>query len=124
MDRKWTEKTLEAGDVWDKEEPIEGKFVKTETNVGPNGSNMYTIETDKGEMKVWGSTVLDDKLLGVIPNTYVKIEYEGKLRGKKGNEYHSYKVFIDLDSMPQDEPDPQMPPDFLSDRLDDDEPDK
>lgn len=93
--RNWKEVTLESSDVWDKQQPIEGKFVKVETEIGPNKSNMYTIKTDDGEIKVWGSTVLDDKLMGVPEGSYVKIEYEGKLKSKKGAEYHSYKVFID-----------------------------
>lgn len=91
-------------DVWDKSEILEGKFSKVEQDVGPNKSKMYTIETDKGEVKVWGSTVLDDKLIGVSQGTYVKIEYEGKMKSKKGAEYHSYKVFIDLDSVSQEPP--------------------
>lgn len=102
--RKWKEVTLESGDVWDKKEPIEGKLVKTETEVGPNKSKMYTFDTDDGQVKVWGSTVLDDKLMGVPQGTYVKVEYEGKLKSKKGAEYHSYKVFIDTASMPDDLP--------------------
>jgi hypothetical protein len=100
MTRNWKEVTLEDGTVWDKEKPLEGKFVKVETDIGPNKSKMYTIKTEKEEVKVWGSTVLDDKLMGVPQGTYVKIEYEGKLKSKKGTEYHSYKVFIDEDSKP------------------------
>src|SRR3990167_11148253 len=100
-DRKWVEKTLENSEVWNKEKPIEGSLVKTESEIGPNKSKMYTIKTQDGEVKVWGSTVLDDKLLGVPVGTYLKIEYEGKLKSKKGTEYHSYKVFIDEDSINQ-----------------------
>ncbi len=99
--RKMKEVTLDNSEVWDKEEPIEGTFVRTETNVGPNESNMYTIKTDSGEVKVWGSTVLDDKLMSVPQGTFVRIEYEGKLKSKKGNEYHGYKVFFDEDSVPE-----------------------
>lgn len=111
----WTEKTMENSEVWDKEKPIEGKLTRTESNIGPNKSMMYTIETDDGATKVWGSTVLDDKLLGVPLNTFIKIEYEGKLKSKKGAEYHSYKLFIDEDSMPDEAPNDDMPPDALGD---------
>ena len=103
--RNWEEVTLADGNVWDKETPLEGILTKTEQDVGPNKSKMYTVKPDEGEeVKVWGSTVLDDKLLGVPQGTYVRIEYEGKLKSKKGTEYHSYKVFIDLDSKPDGEP--------------------
>lgn len=115
-DRQWKEVVMDTNSaVWDREEPIEGKFVKTEQDVGPNKSKMHVLETDDGEVKIWGSTVLDDKLMGVVKGTYVKIEYEGKLKSKKGTEYHSYKVFVDEASVPMGEEVPldQMPPDFL-----------
>ena len=117
-DRIWTEVNVDTNsDVWDKEEPIEGKFVKVEHEVGPKKSNLYTIEADKGEIKVWGSTVLDDKLMSVPRGTYVKIEYTGKERGKSGNEYHTYKVFMDEDSKPplegEEIPLSEMPKEFL-----------
>lgn len=112
-ERKWKELTLENNsDVWDKENPLEGKLVKTESNVGPNESRMYTVETDKGEVKVWGSTVLDDKLIGVPNGTYLKIDYEGKVKSAKGTSYHSYKVFIDEDSVPEEVPIEDVPEDF------------
>ena len=130
----WRENNVQSSDdsVWDKEaDPIlEGKLVKIEHNIGPNESTMYTIEKDNGEeVKVWGSTVLDDRFMGVSVNTYVKVTYEGKAKSKKGTYYHNYKVFIDEDSVPQDieergddsgkyeTPDPEMPPDFLQDEL-------
>lgn len=100
----WREVTLDSSsDVWDREDPIEGTFVGVREDVGPNESKLYTIKTDKGEVKVWGSTVLDDKLMGVPQGSKVRIEYEGKLKSKKGTQYHSYKVFIDTDTEPEDE---------------------
>lgn len=106
----WKEITVDTeSTVWDKENPIEGVLTKTEQDIGPNKSKMYTVETKEGEVKVWGSTVLDDKLMGVPTGTLVKIEYEGKLTSKKGAQYHSYKVFIDEDSKPESEPLPTPP---------------
>lgn len=110
--RKWREVTLEDGDVWDKSGPLEGVMLKAERDVGPNKSMMYTVKTDKGEVKVWGSTVLDDKLLGVPQGTYIRLEYEGKQKSKKGTEYHSYKVFID-DNEPVLADEEDVPPEFL-----------
>lgn len=115
--RNWEEVGVEDGNVWDKETPLEGVFLKTESGIGANKSNMYTIKPDDGEeVKVWGSTVLDDKLMGVPKGTYVKIEYEGKKTSKNGGQYHSYKVFIDLNSKQEGEPpltDDDLPPEFL-----------
>jgi hypothetical protein len=111
--RNWQEVEVDSGNVWDKASPLEGKFVKAEQDVGPNKSKMYTIETEDGEVKVWGSAVLDDKLMGVPQGTYVKLEYEGKKKGKNA-EYNSYKVFIDLDSKaePTQLSDDDVPPEF------------
>lgn len=100
--RNWKEVTLEDGVIWDKQKPVEGVLTNTENEVGPNNSKMYTIKTEDDEIKVWGSTVLDDKLAHVVKGTFVKIEYEGKLKSKKGTEYHSYKVFVDEDSAPDE----------------------
>lgn len=113
--RKWREITLnDSNDVWDKELPIEGEFIKVERDIGPNKSNMYTIKTDVGEIKLWGSTVLDDKLMGVPQGAYVQIEYEGKKPSKNGGSYHSYKVFLDEDSISENEeiPPEDIPEDF------------
>lgn len=122
-ERNWQENNVKTDDdVWDKEmhPELEGKLTDIERNVGPNESTLYTIEkSDGAKVKVWGSTVLDDRFLGVPENTYIKITYEGKVKGSKGTYYHNYKVFVDADSMPQespaDEPPLEMPPDFLKD---------
>ena len=98
--RNWSEVEVDTGTVWDKEKPIEGGYGGVEENVGPNESRMYTIKTNDGEIKVWGSKVLDDKLLGIPKGSYVKIEYGGKVKSKKGTEYHDYKVFVDLETTP------------------------
>lgn len=103
-DRNWREVTLETGTVWDKAKPIEGIYLGVEESIGPNKSNMYTIDVSGSEVKVWGSTVLDDKLKSIDIGAYVKIEYEGKLKSKKGSEYHSYKVFVDDKDPDADEP--------------------
>lgn len=104
MKRTWVENNVKTDDdVWNKEaEPeLEGKLMKIEHNVGPNESTMYTIEKDSGEaLKVWGSTVLDDRFLGVPEGTYVKVTYEGLKKGSAGKSYHNYKVYVDADSMP------------------------
>jgi hypothetical protein len=102
--RVWREITVDTdSEVWDREEPLEGEFLKVEHDVGPKASNMYSIKTKDGVVKVWGSKVLDDKLLGLPQGCYVKLEYTGKVKGKSGNEYHSFKVFIDDATSVQDD---------------------
>lgn len=108
MAHTWKENNVRSGDdnLWDKEaDPeLEGMLVKIEENVGSHESTLYTIKKDDDtEVKVWGSTVLDDRFLGVQEGTYVKVSYEGLVKGKNGKSYHGYKVFIDEDSLPQEE---------------------
>lgn len=104
-DRRWHENNVKADEdsLWDKEtEPeLQGKLSKIEHNIGPNLSTMYTVTKDDGtEVKLWGSTVLDDRFLGIVQGTYIKISYEGLVKGKNGKSYNNYKVFIDEDSVP------------------------
>lgn len=101
-DRNWKEVTLDDSSVWDRERPLEGRFLRTDENIGPKKSKLHVVETEAGEVKAWGSIVLNDKLMGVPTGAYVKIEYEGMKQGKNGSDYHDYKVFVDQDSI--DEP--------------------
>lgn len=98
--RDWREIVSDTNDnVWDKLAPIEGRYAKLEQGMGAKAnSNLYTIQTDNGPFKVWGSTVLDDKLTSVPMGSYVKIEYMGKETSKTGTQYHTYRVFVDTDA--------------------------
>lgn len=108
-ERTWKENNVRSDDdtIWDKDkEPVlEGKLTKIEHNIGPNESTLYTVKKDDdNEVKVWGSTVLDDRFLGVPEGTYIRVTYEGLKKGKNGKSYHNYKVYIDEDSVPQVSP--------------------
>lgn len=119
--RNWKEITVDTnGEIWDMSKPIEGEYVTVEHDIGPKKSNLYTIRTDAGDVKVWGSMILDEKLSEILQGTYIKIEYTGKERSKSGNEYHTYKLFIDEDTSKVTDvtggellTDADMPPDFL-----------
>jgi len=83
----WNFKELGRGAV------LVGTYLTMEENVGENGSKMYNIERENGElMGVWGNAVLDRKFLQVTPGEMVRIEYLGTARGKAGREYHNFKV--------------------------------
>jgi hypothetical protein len=90
----WTE--IGGGDanqeMWNREGTITGKYTNKQTNVGPNDSNVYTLETENGSVGVWGSTVLDTKFEQITLGSLVKIESLGKVQGKKA-QYYDYKVF-------------------------------
>lgn len=71
-----------TGNTWKPENKgdfVEGLLVKVEENIGPNESTMYHIEQiGTGErIRVWGSTVLDQRMSEVRVGQQVKITFEG-----------------------------------------------
>ena len=95
-DTDWTEVGGGSGDnseMWDRTGTIQGKYTNKQVEVGPNKSNIYTIETENGSIGVWGSTVLDTKFEQIPVGSLVKIESLGKVQGKRGNSYNDYRVF-------------------------------
>ena len=86
-------------DTWkpsEKGDEIEGVFVKAEENVGANDSNLYHLEVDEKPVAVWGSTVLDTKMIGIKPGEKIKIVFDGLGESKPGkNPPKIFKVYID-----------------------------
>lgn len=79
--------------AWDREASVTGKLVNKQSNVGPNGSMLYTVETEKGKIAIWGSTVLDTKFSAIPTNSLVRVEPLGKQKSPKtGREYQDFKV--------------------------------
>lgn len=82
--------------TWDSTKPLIGKFLRTETNVGPNESNMYHIQTEDGKVVgVWGSTVLDTKFQNVKEGSLVRVESLGlKTNPKTKREFKDYSLKV------------------------------
>lgn len=79
-------------------ESIQGKYIDIEEGVGKFKSNLYTVRTQKGEIKVWGSTVLDNLMEKVPLSSEVKIIFQGKKPSKSGkNPWKDYKVMYKKD---------------------------
>lgn len=81
-------------------EAIEGRYVSKEGNQGQKkNSNIHTLQTQEGEVKFWGSMVLDDKLAQIEAEygmgTLIRVVYLGKVKGKSGTEYKDFDVFAD-----------------------------
>ena len=75
---------------------IEGVLLKIEDNVGANKSMLYTIEKDGKPTSVWGSTVLDQRMVGIKVGELIRITYKGlgeKVGGK--NPAKIFKVEVD-----------------------------
>jgi len=84
--------------IWDPKkqgEELLGTYTKLQENAGKYKSNLYRIKTEKGERyAVFGSTILDDKMSGVKPNSKIKIVFDGIGEGKD-NDFKKFKVFVD-----------------------------
>lgn len=63
---------------------VEGKLVSVQEKVGPNDSMMYSIETKEGILNVWGSAILDSKMILLKVGDIIRITYQGKGEAKGG----------------------------------------
>jgi len=103
-----TFKEVETG-VWKPEkedDEIIGILLDKQEDVGANNSKLYTLEVDKKPMAVWGSTVLDPKMVPAKIGETVKIVYAGKGEAQPGkNAPKLFKVYIDQeDEVPVEKP--------------------
>lgn len=67
-------------DQWDYKTETEliGILIEKEPNVGENNSMLYTIEKEDGiKLTIWGTTVLDSRLVDIEIGEKVKIVYDG-----------------------------------------------
>jgi len=84
---KRDEEEKEKTKFWEPEvigETLQGTYIDLEENVGQFKSNLYTIRTSEGEVKVWGSTVLDGLMEKVDMGLEVRITFNGKQPSKSG----------------------------------------
>lgn len=91
--------------IWDykaegKGAVLQGIFVKVETDVGPNKSNLYTFDVEGEKIQMWGSTLMDIRLSNIEVGEEVKITYLGEEKSDKraGANYHNFEV---LHRMPE-----------------------
>lgn len=86
----------EKDTIWDPTaigDSIQGIYIEKEENVGQYNSNLYTLKNKDGEIKFWGSTVLDNLMEKVPFGREVRITYMGKQPSKTGKQaWKDYKV--------------------------------
>lgn len=99
MADQW-KKAGEQVPVWDYEaEGVNSEFLgiykQMKDNVGPNNSKIYTFQKQDGTFAaVWGSTVVDGRMMEVPLGYVTKFIYLGKKMGEKGGrEYHNFDIF-------------------------------
>lgn len=94
--KKDEDEAREKPTIWDPQaagEFITGIYIEMEEGVGQYKSKMYTLKNEKGEVKIWGSTVLDGLMEKVPLGVEVRITFEGKQPSKQGkNPWKDYKV--------------------------------
>ncbi|MDP1552315.1 MAG: hypothetical protein Q8M06_04810 [Methanobacteriaceae archaeon] len=74
-------------------ESVQGKYIDLEEDVGQFKSRRYTVRQEDGEIKIWGSTVLDSLMKEVPLNREVRITFNGTQPSKSGrNPWKDYKV--------------------------------
>ena len=80
-DNGWQEVKDPEDEIWRPEaigDEISGKYIRKEDDVGIYHSTKYTLDTEKGEVDVFGSTVLDSKFKDIPLGYEVKIVYQGE----------------------------------------------
>ena len=85
---------------------VEGKVVRKETNVGVNKSNLYHLETTDGQISVWGSTVLDNRMEYVQAGENIRITYKGTQQNKRGQDTKIFKVEREKPTLAKKQEDP------------------
>lgn len=93
MSNQWKEASVSSDEVWDRKKPLEGVLKQIKSNVGPNESMMYMIETKDALVGVWGSTVIDTKMQEVPVGSEIRIEPLGETKSPKTQRtYMDFKV--------------------------------
>jgi len=78
------------------EDFIIGVLLKIEHDVGPSKSMLYTLSVDEKPISVWGSTILDQRMLGIKVGGLIRITYKGLGEAKPGlNAPKIFKVELD-----------------------------
>ncbi len=73
------------------DESIEGVLLLRKSNVGPNNAMLYLVETKDGIKNVWGSAILDSRMLLVKDECKIRITYKGLGEAKAGQ--NAPKIF-------------------------------
>lgn len=91
-------KKVETG-IWKPEkegEKMKGVLLNMESDIGANNSKLYTLEVEGKPVGVWGSTVLDPKMVAMKKGNLIEIVYLGKGKAQAGkNAPKLFDVYVD-----------------------------
>lgn len=75
---------------------VEGKLVKIEPNHAYEDKKIYTLEkADKSQILVFGTTVLDSKMVGINLGDLIRIIYKGSKANAGKNATKLFEVLKD-----------------------------
>lgn len=86
--------------IWsyeNEDDKITGVLIQIQTEVGPTKSKLYSVETkDDGVQNIWGSAILDQRMVGVKVGDLIQIVYKGLGEAAPGkNAPKIFKVLVD-----------------------------
>lgn len=80
---------------------VEGYFLGTRLVSSPKSKNgkaaIHFLQTEDGNLGVWGKTDMDRKLANVNPGTMIQISFD-KMVPTPNGEMYKYKVAVDVDN--------------------------
>lgn len=94
----WTDASMSTDRTFTDGEVLVGTYKVRQQDIGPNGSNMYHIEsvTEDGSREVvglWGSSVIDSQFSRIPLESRVRIEFKGKETNQKsGRTFKNYDI--------------------------------
>jgi len=78
---------------------IEGKLLKIQSDVGPSDSMLYTLEVDGKPINFWGTTILDQRMVGINVGDLIQVIFKGLGEAKAGkNAPKIFQVLVDRPS--------------------------
>lgn len=92
----WTRVSGRSDETWDKnkDKEVSGVLIEIRSNIGPNGSKMYSLQKPDGKViSVWGSSMLDNRMASIPLGNEVRIVYLGKeMNPKTHRSYHNFDI--------------------------------
>ncbi len=89
---------------YDKEgDKLTGVLIKIQENVGPSASMLYTLEVKEKPINVWGTTILDQRMVGIKVGNLIEIIYKGLGKAAAGkNAPKVFQVLVDREPLPSE----------------------
>lgn len=79
---------------------VTGILIKIQEDVGPENSMLYTLEVEGRPTSIWGSVILNQRMIGIKLGDLIKITFKGLGEAKPGRK--APKIFkVEVDRNPE-----------------------